>query len=240
MKINCDIGERGVGFPEDLKLMKYIDIANIACGGHAGNGDSVDYFCKLARENNVKIAAHLSYPDRENFGRKSMRISIDALLNSLNNQLSLLESIHTVKLHGALYNDSTADKELAEKLALWMKSHSIHEILCPAGSFIAHECSRSGINVLAEAFAERTYTVSRGTGRLALSDRSEPYAVIEGIQQAMEQVRSLEEKGMVSAYVKDMDGILSRRFFPLTAETVCIHSDSPIALELAKELLCYV
>jgi 5-oxoprolinase (ATP-hydrolysing) subunit A len=240
MKINCDIGERGIGFPLDLNLMDYIHIANIACGGHAGDRDSVQFFCELAKDKNVQIAAHLSYPDRKNFGRASVTLPVDELMHSLNEQFRLMENVHRVKLHGALYNDSAADKNLAGFLTDWMTSAGIREVLCPRSSSMAQACEERGITVLGEAFADRTYTVNPETGRLALTARSEPHGVIRDVSLAVEQVRSIMESGIVSAYVRNHKGVLSRKDFSLTAETVCIHSDSPIALELAEELYSYV
>ena len=113
MKINCDIGERGE-HPVDLELMELIDIANIACGGHAGDLKTVNLFRKLAEDHGVSISAHLSYPDKENFGRKSLDISASDLKKSLSEQYSLLDDVKTVKLHGALYNDCWLNEELAE------------------------------------------------------------------------------------------------------------------------------
>ena len=75
MKVNCDIGERGADHPVDRQLMELIDIANIACGGHAGDETSIHAFCQLAEQHGVTVTAHLSYPDRENFGRRSLDIS---------------------------------------------------------------------------------------------------------------------------------------------------------------------
>jgi len=83
MRINCDIGERGPGHATDRKLMEVIHIASLACGGHAGDSGSVKAFSALAEENGVELAAHLSYPDRENFGRRPMRLPASALLAAL-------------------------------------------------------------------------------------------------------------------------------------------------------------
>ena len=83
MIINCDIGERGSQHPTDLELMNHIGMANIACGGHAGDEESIAVFSRIAKEKGLQIAAHLAYPDRLNFGRVSMTIAVKELLAGL-------------------------------------------------------------------------------------------------------------------------------------------------------------
>ena len=113
MVVNCDIGERGVNHPTDLKLMTLISTANIACGGHAGDRESVDAFCALADKNNVTVSAHLSYPDKENFGRISMKIDPERLADSLSEQYELMPpAVKRIKFHGALYNDAVAEVQV--------------------------------------------------------------------------------------------------------------------------------
>jgi len=116
MRINCDIGERGPGHAVDRRLMEVVHIANLACGGHAGDRASVQAFRALAEEHGVELAAHLSYPDRPNFGRRVLAMPLPALLASLDEQLALLPSPKRVKFHGALYNESCRSRELAAAL----------------------------------------------------------------------------------------------------------------------------
>jgi len=134
--INCDIGERGPDHPVDRRLMEVVHLASLACGGHAGDAGSVKVFRALAEKNGVRLAAHLSYPDRPNFGRKAMTISGPALLASLEEQLGLLPGVRRVKFHGALYNEASRDAVLAKTLARWLKRAGIREILAPAGAEI--------------------------------------------------------------------------------------------------------
>ena len=98
MLLNIDIGERGADHPTDIHLLDYANIINIACGGHAGNEQSITSFRHRAEQKDIIITAHLSYPDRPNFGRKTMSISIDSLYKSLDTQLALLPHIKKVKL----------------------------------------------------------------------------------------------------------------------------------------------
>src|SRR5687767_2798229 len=120
--INCDLGE---GYPYDAELMKYISSANIACGIHAGDQNTMRRTVELAIENNVAIGAHPSYFDRENFGRTDQNISPDEIRNLVLCQVLGLYGIcddaggqlHHVKPHGALYNRSARDPEVAHAIA---------------------------------------------------------------------------------------------------------------------------
>jgi UPF0271 protein len=234
--INCDIGERGADHPQDRELMAYIHIANIACGGHAGDETSIAAFRGLAEKHGVKVSAHLSYPDRENFGRTSLVIRLDELLESLADQLRLMEDVQMVKLHGALYNDSSSNPDLAAGLASWFAKNSVTTVLAPEYSEMAAACKREGIGILAEAFAERRYVYDPETMKLELVSRSKDYACIYDCEEAVEQVRSIVRDGRVTALKEGPDGSLERRWIGIQAQSVCIHSDSPIALELAKRL----
>ena len=232
--INCDIGERGPHHPVDIELMNYIDIANIACGGHAGDRESVSVFKGIADSLGVKVSAHLSYPDRENFGRLSVNMKIPDLLDSLVEQYSMLRA-GTVKFHGALYNDSVTDTDLASALSLWLKKMDVAEIIAPADSEIALLCADKGIDVIEEAFAERRYDYNSETGRLTLVSRKESHASIESLEEALAHSRNIIEKGIVAACADGM-GMGKIIEVPLKARTLCIHSDSEIATALAKGL----
>lgn len=236
IKVNCDLGERGSDHPVDVELMKYIHIANIACGGHAGDTESVASFRRLAEINDVFIAAHLSYPDRENFGRITIPISKEALCASLDEQMMLMPDIRAVKFHGALYNDSVINRALALTLVEWATANRIESILAPSDSEIADACRDSNINVIAEAFAERRYTINPETGRLQLVNRKKPYASIHECSSAISQSRDIVIRNQVTAVIETEDGGQTEKPVKITAETICIHSDSSIALELAKGL----
>ncbi len=231
IKINCDIGERGHDHPVDTALMDRIQIANIACGGHAGDEKSVAAFRKLAAERGVEVSAHLSYPDRENFGRTSMDISPGDLLASLDEQYSLMDDVKMVKFHGALYNDCAADASLAALLAGWLQKKGITEVMTPFDSELASAGSALGMKIVPEAFAERRYAFK--AGKLALVSRTKEYASIHNLKEAVAHSKSIYENQSVLAYEDDE---LMSDPVPLKAETICIHSDSEIALELAEAL----
>ena len=233
MLINCDIGERGPGHALDKKLMEVIHIASLACGGHAGDSRSIKVFRALAEKNGVKLAAHLSYPDRANFGRRAMRISATSLLASLDKQLGLLPGVLCVKFHGALYNKSCRDPKLAETLCRWLKQAGIREIIAPADAETAFSARKRGIAVLREAFAERRYEYNKTHRRLYLMDRSRSGATITTLAEAVAQAAEIIKRRHVNISLQYRDRPVWK---PLTADTICIHSDSAIALELAIQL----
>ena len=219
MLINCDIGERGLEHPIDDQLMHYIDIANIACGGHAGDKRSITHYGKLAVDFKVIITAHLSYPDKINFGRNKMAISYANLLDSLNEQYSLLP-VGRVKFHGALYHEANNNPELAELLKEFLMQHQITTLIVPEQSLLI--CTN--INILYEGFIERGYQYSNE--KLELIPRGQLGDVISDIPNALIQYKQLCNQNIIIQNIKH----------PLKVDTICIHSDSDIALDLAKSI----
>jgi UPF0271 protein len=222
--INCDIGERGVAHNVDNQLIRYIDIANIACGGHAGDKQSVNYYLNLAKQHNVKPTAHLSYPDHNNFGRVVMTITHSELLQSLDQQYALINSVKSIKFHGALYHQANTDQALATELAQWLKTNEIVEVLTQENSYLEKACLDQGITILYEAFADRRYTYEND--RLTLLPRNNKNALIHQPDEAKEQVEYLKNGYVYADQIK----------FPIKADTVCIHSDSTNALAIAQTL----
>lgn len=234
--INCDIGERGLNHPVDLALMDYIGMANIACGGHAGDEESVAAFMKMAAEKGIKTAAHLSYPDRAGFGRTTMSISDANLLRALHVQMALMPEAKTVKFHGALYNNANVDSRLAGLLAQWMKERGIQEVVTMFDSDLAAASIQAGLAVIREAFAERRYSYDPSRKQLALVDRKKNYARIKDPDEAIQQSLKMVKEQKVLAYLEDNAATIRRMEVPIEVDTLCIHSDSEIALELAKRL----
>lgn len=230
--LNADIGERGPDHPVDRALMDYLDIANIACGGHAGDLVSVAAFTSLAAGRGITVAAHLSYPDREGFGRKKMALSFDQLIRSLDEQLALMPETRLVKFHGALYHDSVKDEKIASDLCEWMRRNEISSAITLEGSELSSCCKKAGITVIAEAFAERRYACS-GSGRIQLVGRDRPDASITDLEEAVRMVRAIVEEGRVPAFI-DEGGSQEVKMAGISADTICIHSDSAIALDLAR------
>ncbi len=231
MLINCDIGEQGPLHEGDRRLMEFIHIANLACEGHAGDRRSVDAFRALAEERGVAVSAHLSYPDKANFGRATMALPDGELLAALDSQLALLPGVRMAKFHGALYNDAWRDPRLAELLAGWMARRGLDRVLAPDGSELAAAARRAGLAVLREAFADRRYEADPADGRPRLAARSGDGAVISRVDEALAQARELVLRGRVN-----VGGLSGPDWREVKADTLCVHSDSPIALELAARL----
>jgi UPF0271 protein len=236
IKINCDIGEREKDHPVDLALMDHIHIANIACGGHAGDEETVHAFRTLAEKKRVAVSAHLSYPDRENFGRVSRVMDLEELIGSLDRQIALMPGVTLVKFHGGLYHDSCDRPELARNLAAWLKGKKIETVIAPHASEIRKACEDKGIDVLFEAFAERRYRFDPKTSRLGLMERTRAHSSIHVADEALRQCLVLIRYGFVEAYVDNGREEGETRKVTLPCKTLCIHSDSPIALELAENL----
>ncbi|MCK5664958.1 MAG: LamB/YcsF family protein [Thiotrichaceae bacterium] len=222
MLINSDIGERGAAHEIDDQLMQYIDIANIACGGHAGSEQSVEYYYTLAKQSGVKASVHLSYPDQDNFGRVVMDIDDNSLLKSLDKQYQLLSEVKTLKLHGALYNEANINRSLARLVMNWAKSAGIKEVLTPQNSQIAR-CSEQ-IEVLHEVFLDRQYIYVDNI--LSLKNRKEANALISNTDEALKQYKNFNNHYIV------IDG----QEYKIRADTACIHSDSDNAIDLIKAI----
>ena len=227
--INCDLGEDSSdqGVARDLALMAQISSCSIACGGHAGSDTSMQLMVENATALGLRIGAHPSYPDKENFGRKSLALSSTDLMTSLSDQISSLKDMvedHDsvmgyVKPHGALYNDMVQDNALAETVIRLLKTiRPVPALMGLAGSDQQALCDRHGVGFIAEAFADRRY-LSNGQ----LAPRSELGAVIEHSELATEQVMSI-----VNAQpIQSTDG----HSIILEADSICIHSDTPGALQ---------
>ena len=231
--VNADIGERGADHPVDRALMAHVDIANIACGGHAGDAESVRAFRALADARGARVTAHLSYPDRAGFGREAMTLPPVQLRAALDAQRALMPDVRAVKLHGALYNATCVDAALATEIAAWLASWGASTVLTLPGSALEAACRARGIAVLREAFADRRYAYDPATRRLTLVPRSAAGACIERAEDAAEQVRSIAEERCVAARVAGTPRVEQ---VALEADTICIHSDSPIALDLARAI----
>lgn len=219
-EINCDLGE---GIPGESKIIPMIDAASIACGGHFGDGDSIRETLKICKSYGKKAGAHPSYPDLENFGRKTLDISIDELLESLLIQIQLFLKvadeldfhIDHIKFHGALYNDAAAKPELAESLTdFLLKYFPSVSIFVPPHSQMEYFAKSKNLKFKLEIFGDRAYEddfslVSRAkSGSLLTSS--------EAIIRHLESVFDREELISIS-------GIS----LPVKADTVCFHGDNP-------------
>ena len=227
--INCDVGE-GIG-NEEL-LIPYISSCNIACGAHAGNVDTIDHVIQLAQQYQVKIGAHPSFPDRKNFGRQVMDISLEQLERSLINQIELMQErldlagdkMNHVKVHGALYNISATDQGFAEVVVNAVRKLDPNTLLyVPFHSVIEKVALKNKLRIQYEVFADRNYNDD-----LTLVSRSQKNAVI--INQD-EVIRHISEM-ILHQQVKTV----ANTIIPIKAETFCVHGDHNEAIKLVKHI----
>ncbi|HSI75730.1 MAG TPA: 5-oxoprolinase subunit PxpA [Lunatimonas sp.] len=235
LDINADLGEQT---GNDAEIMPYISSCNIACGGHAGDVESIRFTVDLALTHRVKIGAHPAYPDRENFGRKHLDISKKQLSESLLWQIYQLQSylseleipLHHIKFHGALYNEAAVDTNLAFLIVDLLKHHFPTTLIyAPFGSRLAILGAAEGIPVNYEVFADRRYQDG-----LTLVPRSSPKACIEDWEEIKEQVEDMLYRQRVKT--------VNNNYIPVQADTICVHGDHPKAIQTARklhQLLCY-
>lgn len=228
--LNADLGE---GAPNDRELLQLISSANISCGAHAGDADSIRAALQNAVEFGVAVGAHPSYPDREHMGRRSLDIPNNELRDSIWQQLTYLcdmassegARVGHVKAHGALYNDMATDQALAEKFCDWVREFDTRlTVVGLAGSALLQTARQFGIRTRAEAFVDRRYQTD-GT----LVPRSQPDAVIHDADAAIKQTLSIIKQG----YLKTVTG----KRLAVNAETFCVHGDTPEALLFASRLV---
>ncbi len=227
--LNCDMGE-GVG--NDEALMSFITSANISCGFHAGNGDTIRNTIALAKKYHVHIGAHPSFRDKENFGRKEIHLPSDKLYAIVLEQLIKLDLIakekgvrlHHVKPHGALYNMAARDAQTAKIIAQTIKDFNEELILYGlANSFLISEAKALELKTASEVFADRTYQEDG-----SLTPRAEPNALIEDEEQYIQQVLQMIKEQTVTA--------TSGKVIPIVADTICIHGDGKHAVRFAKKI----
>ncbi len=235
--LNADIGEaEGLeGRRSEADILHYISSANIACGGHAGTDETLHATVKGAIENSVTIGAHPSYPDRENFGRKSMilgrDIDRDDLQRSLLAQIRKLRDIASslganmayVKPHGALYNDAVNSPAHADLIASVIKDIDAH--LCFMGapnSEMGRAARDHGLTFVAEGFIDRRYS---DDGHL--QSRAVDGAVIKSQPERMQQALSLALHNTVTTATGNT--------LTVKADSLCVHGDSAGAVETAHQ-----
>jgi UPF0271 protein len=226
--LNADVGE---GCGQDAALMPLISSANIACGVHAGDTDSMRKTALLALEHGVAIGAHPSFPDREHFGRQEMQLSARDLHECIVAQIEALAEVAAaagtrlrhVKPHGALYNMAARDEELAAVVADAV--HSVDSTLMMFGlsrSVLITVAERRGLRAISEVFADRAY---RPDGSLV--PRNEPESVIH-----MPAIVGSRALTMITEGFVDVSGTR----VAVRADTICVHGDTPGAVGLARKV----
>jgi 5-oxoprolinase (ATP-hydrolysing) subunit A len=227
--LNCDVGE---GAGTDERILPLVSSANVACGFHAGDPATIRATVRLAKRFGVAVGAHPSYPDRLGFGRRALAASPEEVRDDVTYQVGAVLGfcraegvplVH-VKPHGALYNAAAQDPALAAAVCEAVRSiDPALIVVCLAGSPMVEVTRGLGLRCAEEAFADRSYT-TRGT----LVPRTQPGAVIDDPEKVAEQVATLARERR----------LLSVEGSPVTvsADTVCLHGDTPGAVELAAAI----
>jgi len=236
MKLNCDLGE-GFGawtMGPDAEVMPYIDQANIATGFHAGDPLVIQRTLRLAREYDVTVGAHPSYPDLAGFGRRSMNCTREEIISQIHYQVAALDGMAScagtelryVKPHGALYNDmmARADVRMAvlEALAEYRRPLALMMQATPDIEQHRAEADRAGVEAWFEAFADRCYD---DDGRL-LSRRLE--GAVHGREKMLEQVERLCRDRTVTT--------IGGGTLPVAADTLCVHGDNMEAVRAIRDI----
>jgi UPF0271 protein len=227
--LNADLGE---GSGQDAELFKLISSANIATGFHAGDSDTMHAAISAAKKHEVAVGAHPSFFDRENFGRKELTIANEEVFEAVAYQLGIFQAIASaldvrpnhVKPHGALYNMAVRHAKLADAIARAIKSIDPTLILfAPDKSELARAGESHGLQITREIFADRNY-LNDGW----LVPRTRPDALLHDPKEAAERVLRMLREGKV----RSVDG----RDVAVRGESICIHGDTPGAVEFAREL----
>lgn len=235
--LNCDLGERddATGIAEELALLDYVSSCNIACGGHAGDAESMSRIVVAAVARGVAIGAHPSYPDRAGFGRATMDMPPAELRQSIAEQIGRLvivagrygARVAHVKPHGALYHAAMTRADVAETIALATRDALPLDrdvvLVGLAGAAALATWEKLGFRVVAEAFADRRYGADG-----SLVPRSQPGALIDDAIECAGQACDLAACGCVRA----IDGSL----IAIDARTICLHGDAPGCVDRARRI----
>ena len=236
--LNAELGEYSSRdeLINEISLIEHITSASIACGGHAGDQESIVKMIEHCTRHNVLFGPHPSYPDKKGFGRKRLSISDAVLVDSIIDQVSFFfeiakthqaEPTH-VKFHGQLYNDCFSDEKISQLCLSAMQAVCPNTaLMCQPYSTISDLAQRSGIKVINEAFVDRRYQSSG-----ALMERMIADGVISSLDERMEQAALIAcEEKVIAENAKEIE---------IKADTLCIHSDDSESMETAiaiKEML---
>ena len=234
ININCDLGEKSKHHSNkyDPDLLNIVNSANVACGYHAGDDESMNQVVEISKKNGVSIGAHPSFNDPENFGRKRMNLSPLEIRKLIIDQYAILQEIASrhgenvthIKPHGALNNMACEDIELATTIA-----KSICEIskdliyLVPTGSKMEEAAKKLNMKIACEIFADRNY---EDDGNLV--SRKKPNALITDPEKAQKHVLTMVKNQALNCF--------SGKQIPCKIDSVCIHGDNESSLATAKSI----
>jgi UPF0271 protein len=232
--LNADVGESFSSYTlgDDAGVMRSITSANVAAGFHAGDPSVLRRTIRLAREHGVAVGAHPSFPDRDGFGRREMRIAGSDLEDLVLYQIAAVAGVarseglalQHVKPHGALYNMAARDRFIAEAVASAIAAFDRSLTVCAQpGSWLAQAAFDAGLPVAREGFADRAYQAD-GT----LVPRDQPGAVIGTVEQVVTRAIQM----VIDRTVAAIDG----KTLPIEIDTICVHGDTPGAGALAAWL----
>ena len=234
ININCDLGEKSKfhSIKNDPELLNIVNSANIACGYHAGDEQTMEMVIQISKKNGVSLGAHPSFNDPENFGRKRMNLSSLEIKKLIFDQYEILqkiaqkynENVTHIKPHGALNNMACEDLELATTLAVAIKELNKDIIyLVPTGSQMEVAAKKNSLRIACEIFADRNY---EDNGNLI--SRSKPNALITDPELAKKHVLSMVKNQAINC--------LSGKQIPCEIDSVCIHGDNESSLATAKSI----
>ena len=234
ININCDLGEKSKHHSNhnDPKLLEIVNSANIACGYHAGDAETMNNIIGISKKNGVSIGAHPSFNDPENFGRKRMNLSSQEIKKLIIDQYEILqkialsnnENVTHIKPHGALNNMACEDIDLALVIAKAIKEVDKNLIyLVPTGSKMEISAKRLNMKIACEIFADRNY---EDDGNLV--SRSKPYALITDPEKAKKHILNMVKNQALNCH--------SGKKIPCEIDSVCIHGDNENSLATAKSI----
>ena len=234
ININCDLGEKSKHHSNkhDPDLLKIVNSANVACGYHAGDEETMAQVIKISKENGVSIGAHPSFDDPENFGRERMNLSSSEIEKLVRDQYEILQKIASqhnetvthIKPHGALNNMGCEDIVLATTLAKTIRAINKDLIyLVPTGSKMEEAAKKLDMNIACEIFADRNY---EDDGNLV--SRKKPHALITNPEQAKKHVLKMVKTQSINCH--------SGKQIPCEIDSVCIHGDNLSSLATAKSI----
>ena len=234
ININCDLGEKSKHHSNkhDPELLKIVNSANVACGFHAGDEDTMDQVVQISKDNGVSIGAHPSFNDPENFGRKRINLSSLEIKKLIIDQYEILQNIASrhnenvshIKPHGALNNMACEDIELATTLAKTIKDISKDLIyLVPTGSKMEIAAKTLNMKIACEIFADRNY---EDDGNLV--SRKKSHALITDPELARNHVLNMVKNQAINCH--------SGKQIPCEIDSVCIHGDNASSLTTANSI----
>jgi len=234
ININCDLGEKSKHHSNihDPDLLEIVNSANVACGFHAGDEETMNQVIKISKKNGVSIGAHPSFNDPENFGRERMNLSSTEIKKLINDQYEILQNIASkygedvthIKPHGALNNMACEDIDLATTLAKTIKEIDRDLIyLVPTGSKMEEAAKKLDMKIACEIFADRNY---EDNGNLV--SRKKPHALITNPEDAKKHVLKMVKTQSLNCH--------SGKQIPCEIDSVCIHGDNLSSLETARSI----